>query len=171
MRAVLDSRKRPANLLMNTGQPSTPPRSPMFYVGNAVALIGVLLFLSTFVTFLMNFGNFANFENQVRSDGFRALGGMALIFIGTSMAGIGGGKIIGRRLVQNIEQLRDQIQLNAPPRELSPVRCTYCNVENDPKLSNCTGCGAPLSKKRRCAGCGTVNEPTAKFCNQCGAAL
>ncbi len=86
----------------------------MFYVGTVLAVIGVLLFLSTFVTFLMNFGNFDNFENHVRSDGFRALGGMALIVIGSSMAGIGGGKMIGRRLVQNIEQLRDQVQLNAP---------------------------------------------------------
>ena len=87
------------------------------------------------------------------------------------MSGAGAARSARSRLMQNFQQLRDQVQLNSTSTELPPVRCTYCNVENDAKLSNCTACGAPLSKKRRCAGCGTVNEPTAKFCNQCGAAL
>ncbi len=156
---------------MQSDQPPGSARLPIFYLGTAVSVIGVLLFLSVFVTFLANFGNFDNFDERARSSGFRALGGMVLIVVGGVIASAAGGKRVSSRLLQNAQQLRDQVQLNAPVRELPPVRCAYCSVENDASLSNCTACGAALSKKRRCAGCGTVNEPNAKFCNQCGAGL
>jgi Double zinc ribbon len=171
---------------MDTGQPSDPSsgplsqlaaaktvimRRPLFYLGNVLALVGILLFLSTFLTAALNFGNFDHFDERGRSMALRAFSGIVLIGIGGALSGASATRSARSRLLQNFEQLRDQVQLNAPPQEVPPVRCAYCNVENDPKLSNCTACGAPLSKKRRCTGCGTVNDPNAKFCNQCGASL
>jgi hypothetical protein len=156
---------------MQSEPPPGSPRLPIFYLGTAVSVIGVLLFLSVFVTFLANFGNFDHFDERARSSGFRALGGMVLMVVGGVIASAAGGKRVSSRLLRNVQQLRDQVQLNSPARELPPVRCAYCSVENDAALSNCAACGAPLSKKRRCAGCGTVNEPDAKFCNQCGVAV
>jgi hypothetical protein len=148
-----------------------PPRNALFYLGNVLALVGLLLFLSTFLTAALNFGNFDHFDERGRSTGLRAFSGIVLIAIGAAISGMSAARLTRSRLIQNFQQLRDQVQLNSPPTESPPVRCAYCNVENDPKLSNCTACGAPLSKKRCCAGCGNVNDPDAKFCNQCGAAL
>ena len=51
-----------------------PERKTLYYIGMGVALLGILMFLSTFVTFLMHFGDFSNFHARARSDGFRAFG-------------------------------------------------------------------------------------------------
>jgi hypothetical protein len=71
---------------MQSEQPPGSARLPIFYLGTAVSVIGVLLFLSVFVTFLANFGNFDNFDERARSSGFRALGGMVLIVVGGVIA-------------------------------------------------------------------------------------
>lgn len=62
-------------------------RKLLYYAGMVTCVIGVLLFLSTFVTFLANFGNFNNFDAQVRSGGYRAFGGMLwLILLSPTLA-------------------------------------------------------------------------------------
>jgi hypothetical protein len=38
-------------------------RRPLFYLGNVLALVGLLLFLSTFLTAALNFGNFDHFDD------------------------------------------------------------------------------------------------------------
>jgi hypothetical protein len=66
-----------------------PERKAMYYLGMALVGIGLLLFLSTFVTFLANFGNFDNFTGRARSEGFRAFSGVVLILIGGFLSNVG----------------------------------------------------------------------------------
>jgi len=57
-------------------------RKLAYYIGMGLMILGGLLFVSTFFTFATNFGNFSNFESNAKSDMFRAIGGMALMFVG-----------------------------------------------------------------------------------------
>jgi hypothetical protein len=156
---------------METPSNSSPERGPVAYVGPALMLIGILLFLSTFVTAIANFGNFDNFEGRVKSMGFRALGGMVLFIVGGVVTGATGKGAASSRMMQNLSRLRDQVQINVPKPEPQPVLCQYCNTENDASLAKCESCGAALVKQCRCFGCGTVNDPNARFCNHCGKAI
>ncbi len=56
-------------------------RKTAFYVGRVISAIGLLLFLSTFLTFLLNFGNFDNFEGRAKSGGIRAFAGIIMILV------------------------------------------------------------------------------------------
>ena len=84
---------------MQSEPPPGSARLPIFYLGTAVSVIGVLLFLSVFVTFIANFGNFDHFDERARSSGFRALGGMVLIVVGGVIASAAGSKRVSSRLV------------------------------------------------------------------------
>ena len=55
------------------------PRRPLFYLGNVVALVGLLLFLSTFLTAALNFGNFVTLTSGYARRRFARLGGIVLI--------------------------------------------------------------------------------------------
>jgi hypothetical protein len=63
----------------------SPDRKTLYTVGMVVSIIGGLMFASTFVTFLMHFGDFTDFAGRMRSNGFRAFGGMGLLIIGTML--------------------------------------------------------------------------------------
>ena len=68
------------------------------------------MFLSTFVSAAMNFGNFDNFDGQVRSQMFRAIGGMVLIVIGQIVRGIGARGLAGSGVVLDPEKAREDLQ-------------------------------------------------------------
>jgi hypothetical protein len=57
-------------------------RQAAYYLGLVVMIVGGLMFASVFVTAAMRFGDFSNFEANARSEMFRALGGMGLLFVG-----------------------------------------------------------------------------------------
>ena len=47
-------------------------RKTAYYVGMGLQILGGLLFASTFVTFLMSFGDFTDFEARARSNGLHS---------------------------------------------------------------------------------------------------
>jgi len=88
----------------------SPGRKQLYYVGMGLSVVGVLMFLSTFVTFLMHFGDFSNFHSNARSDGFRAFGGMFLMMIGGALMTVGRAGAAGSGLKLDPEQARRDVE-------------------------------------------------------------
>ena len=85
-------------------------RKTAYYIGMGLQVLGGLLFASTFVTFLMHFGDFTNFEGRAKSEGFRAFGGMALLIIGGIIRGIGAKGLAGSGVLLDPEKARDELE-------------------------------------------------------------
>lgn len=85
-------------------------RKSAYYLGGALSIIGVLMFLSVFVTHAMNFGNFDNFQGQVQSAMFRAIGGMVLIVVGGAITNVGKRGLAGSGVLLDPEQAREDVE-------------------------------------------------------------
>lgn len=81
-------------------------RQVVYYAGMALIAIGLLLFLSTFVTFLANFGNFDGHEARMQSGALRAFGGIVLTWIGGFMRNLGAKGLAGSGILLDPEQGR-----------------------------------------------------------------
>ncbi len=88
----------------------SPEREQLYYAGMALAAVGLLMFLSTFVTFLMHFGDFSNFNANARSDGFRAIGGMILMIVGSGLMAVGRAGAAGSGLKLDPEEARRDVE-------------------------------------------------------------
>lgn len=88
----------------------SPERKALYYFGNGVALIGVLSFVSVFVTGIMHFGDFSNFDAEARSAGIRALLGMGMIVVGSVIANIGARGAAGSGLLLDPQKAREDVE-------------------------------------------------------------
>jgi hypothetical protein len=88
----------------------SPKRQGIYYLGMILSGIGLLLFLSTFVTFLMHFGDFTDFEGRVRSNGTRAFGGMICILIGQFLMHLGRSGVAGSGLKLDPQEARRDLE-------------------------------------------------------------
>ncbi|MAT70940.1 MAG: hypothetical protein CMJ58_15620 [Planctomycetaceae bacterium] len=88
----------------------SPDRRALYYTGMIITGLGVLSFLSTFVTFLWHFGDFSNFTANARSDGLRALGGIIGIIVGGVLMNVGARGAAGSGLVLDPEQARRDVE-------------------------------------------------------------
>ena len=115
------------------------PEDPLVWVGYALSGIGLVLFLSVFVTHALNFGNLHHFEARARSAMLRGVAGMALMIAGGAIRHFAGD---GRRLDDP----------PAPPPERSSVsqgtvvkvRCPWCGSLNAEAAAACGECGGRL---------------------------
>ena len=153
--------------------PTTPPPSPrrdlsperkaIFYVGMALAGIGLISFLSTFVSFAMNFGDFTDFEARGRSMAMRAFGGMILIIIGVIISNIGRMGAAGAGLIPDPQRQR---------ADLEPWNRSAGGMLNDAlsEVDVLKHRPAPTAAivKVRCPQCKALNDEHDKFCGQCG---
>jgi RNA polymerase subunit RPABC4/transcription elongation factor Spt4 len=146
-----------------------PERKTLYYGGMALIGIGLLLFLSTFVTFMANFGNFDNFEGRAQSEGFRAFGGMLLMMIGGFLMNVGAKGWAGSGVVLDPEKARKDVE---PWSRLGGgvVQDALSEVEVVKKIQDRLDSPEPQVKVR-CQKCHALNDETAKFCNQCGSAI
>ena len=85
-------------------------RKTTYYVGNAIAIIGVICFLSTFVSAASNFGNFDNFEARGQSMGLRAITGMIMIIVGAVVSNIGARGLAGSGVILDPEEAREDLK-------------------------------------------------------------
>lgn len=79
-------------------------------MGNAIALVGLLLFFSTFISVALSFGqrtSFDEFGRQGRSMALRAFGGMGLIVVGGVISGIGRQGLAGSGVILDPEKARE----------------------------------------------------------------
>ena len=139
-------------------------RKTAYYIGMGLQVLGGLLFASTFVTFLMHFGDFTNFEGRAKSEGFRAFGGMALLIIGGIIRGIGAKGLAGSGVLLDPEKARD---------ELEPYsRMAGGMVKDAIDEANINLGGKPATVIMvKCGSCGGLNQEAAKLCQECGKQL
>lgn len=145
-------------------------RKAAYQVGLIMTVIGLLLFLSVFVTGAMNFGDFSNFDQNVRSSMFRGIGGMILMIAGSAVRSIGARGIAGSGVVLDPEQAR---------KDLEPFSRQAGGMAKD-LLDEA---GIDLGRGRaaaddessrgqvvmlRCTHCRKLNEEDSKFCQECG---
>lgn len=88
----------------------TPERKTAYYVGNALAVVGLLVFGSIFVSAALNFGNFQAMESLGRSAMLRAVIGMGLLVVGMVVRAIGSHGLAGSGVVIDPEAARRDIE-------------------------------------------------------------
>jgi hypothetical protein len=139
-------------------------RKTAYYVGMGLQILGGLLFASTFVTGLMHFGDFKDFDGQARSEGFRAFGGMALLIIGGIIRGIGERGLAGSGVLLDPEKAREDLE---PYSRMAGGMAKDLLEEANIKIG-----GEPVKVIMvKCRLCGGLNQESAKFCQECGAKL
>jgi len=138
-------------------------RKAAYYLGSVLIGVGLLLFLSVFVTAAMNFGDFDDFETRSSNEMFRAIAGMALIFVGKIVRGIGARGLAGSGVVLDPERAR---------RELEPYSRMAGGMVKDALQEAQVGSGGPQRVVMvKCGACAQLNDEDAQFCKACGKAL
>ena len=85
-------------------------RKTAYYIGSGMALIGLLTFLSVFVTTALNFGDFTNFDSDMRSTSLRAVIGMGLLISGAAVRSVGARGLAGSGVVLDPERARREVE-------------------------------------------------------------
>lgn len=136
-------------------------RKAAFYGGTALMIVGLLLFASTFLTFFSMFGGSFEPMANMQSVMLRAFGGMALIFVGGLVRGVGALGLAGAGVVLDPEKARDELE---PYGRMAGGMIKDALDEADVHL----GAKATEVVKIRCRSCGKLNEEDSKFCQECG---
>lgn len=139
-------------------------RKTAYYVGIGLMILGGLLFASTFVTFILNFGSFDNFEARAISGMLRAFGGMVLLVIGGILRGIGALGVAGSGVKLDPQQAKEELE---PYARMAGGIIKDALDESEIKLGG-------TSEKIimiKCTACGQLNEEDSKFCQECGTRL
>ena len=147
-----------------------PERKAGFFIGLGLSGLGIILFLSVFISGAMHFGDFSDFEARGRNEAMRAIIGMILIMVGGVIAGISRSGLAGSGLTMNPQGMR---------KDLEPWNRATGGMLNDSleeanlgkHLSGIVGGSPKEIVKVRCPQCGALNDEGAKFCNQCGKVL
>ena len=136
-------------------------RKTAYYAGMGMMILGGILFASTFLTFMMHFGDFSNFESNAKSGMFRAFGGMALIFLGGIIRGIGARGLSGSGIVLDAEKAKEELE---PYSRMAGGMIKDALSEADVSLGGKTEKIIMI----KCRACGKLNPEDAKFCQECG---
>ena len=88
----------------------SPERKAVYRLGQIVAALGLLSFLSTFVSAALNFGDLSNFEADTRSMALRAIGGKIMMFVGGGLMTYGFAGAAGSGLNLDPEKAREDLE-------------------------------------------------------------
>ncbi len=139
-------------------------RKTAYYVGIGLMILGGLLFASTFVTIILNFGSFDNFEARAISGMLRAFGGMVLLVIGGILRGIGALGVAGSGVKLDPEQAKEELE---PYARMAGGMIKDALDESEIK----PGGTSEKIIMIKCTACGQLNEEDSKFCQECGTRL
>ena len=144
-------------------------RKTAYYVGNGIALLGLILFLSTFISAAMNFGNFDNFSSRGQSMAMRAFGGMILIFIGSFIANVGAKGLAGSGVILDPEEAREDLK----PYSHQAGGMLSDTLEKAELSKHIAGTGSQPQRvvMLKCRDCSFLNEEDSKFCQECGSKI
>lgn len=140
----------------------------MFYLGMCLTAVGFLLFISTFISGALNFGDFSDFETRVRSMAIRAVAGMILMIVGGTMATIGRAGTAGSGLLLNPRKARQDLE---PWSRSAGGMINDTLEEVDALKPDPTSAAPQTAVKIRCPHCRALNDEDAQYCKQCGRAL
>lgn len=140
-------------------------RKTAYYIGMVLAIIGAITFGSVFVSGIMNFGNFDNFEARGKSMAARGFGGMALMIAGLIVMSIGARGAAGSGLVLDPKKAREDLE---PFTRMAGGMVKDALDEADIKLGKSTPEKVIMVKCRKCS---ELNEEDSKFCQECGQPL
>jgi Short C-terminal domain len=88
----------------------SPERQGLYYFGMVLTGIGLLLFLSTFVSFLSHFGDFTDFDGRAKSGGIRAFGGIICMGLGQFIMRLGRSGVAGSGLKLDPQEARRDLE-------------------------------------------------------------
>jgi len=88
----------------------SPERQGAYYFGMVLSGIGLVLFLSTFVSFISHFGDFSDFEGRAKSGMVRAFGGMICLAIGQLIMRAGRSGVAGSGLKLDPQEARNDLE-------------------------------------------------------------
>lgn len=140
-------------------------RKSIYYVGLGLIVLGVILFLSSFITVAIDmnssFGGPPTFF-------LRAVVGMICIIIGNVLVSIGAKGAAGSGLILDPEKAREDLQ----PFNTAKGKMINDVIENIDVVKNIKGERADREAKEiikiKCRQCGALNDEDAKFCKSCG---
>ena len=151
----------------------SPERKALYYWGNGLAIAGILLFLSVFVTAALNIGHVnshSDFQVQVRSSMLRAVCGFIMIIVGAVISNIGAKGAAGSGVLLDPERARKDVE---PWSRMAGgvAQDSLDEIEVVKKIGDHLESTSAEVVKVRCRKCRALNDEAARFCNQCGAEL
>lgn len=153
----------------------SPERKATYYVGMMVSGIGLLLFLSFFLTVAAGFANPANVAAGAGSAFARAVFGFVMIAAGQFIARIGSRGIFGSGMLLDPEKEREDLEpWNRMAGGMADDTLSELGVVKAVEKALTRGDDEPEQReviKIRCRSCQALNDEDAKFCDQCGAAV
>ncbi len=155
----------------------THQRKLLYYVGMGVSILGLLLFLSTFVSLLIDFERSANVSDSFLSPRFSGAVApqpprdlpMARAFIGMIL--IAGGAFIMRVGARGAAGSGLLLDPDKPRGDLEPYSRMAGGMLRDALDEAGLNPGAGASEiiiMLKCGQCGKLNEQDSKFCQECG---
>lgn len=135
-------------------------RKTMYFIGNAISIVGMLLFLSTFITFLSP-DKFLNNSSSMGGIMARPFIGILLLIAGNGLRTLAARGVAGSGLILDPKKARE---------DLSPWSSMAGGIINDALDETDIGKGKETIKIR-CQSCSELNEEDARFCKQCGKAI
>lgn len=143
----------------------SPQRKVLYYGGMALIAIGLLLFLSVFLSTATSFGNPAAFDIGPTFM-LRSIIGIILIIAGGFLRSIGARGLAGSGVVLDPQRARE---------DLSPYTGAIGGMARDAvdafKANGTETSGEAPQVMVRCRQCKALNREDAKFCDQCGEEL
>jgi hypothetical protein len=88
----------------------TPERKALFRAGQIIAVLGLISFLSVFVSAALSFGDFTDFETRTRWMAIRAVIGMIMMIAGGVLTTIGVAGAAGSMLNLDPEKAREDLE-------------------------------------------------------------
>lgn len=85
-------------------------RKALYYAGTAIIILGLLLFFSTFFLVFSDIGPCDTWQSSIGTMVYRAIGGMALLFIGAILRMIGVRGLAGSGVVLDPDKARDDLE-------------------------------------------------------------
>jgi len=162
---------------MNQPRPDiSPRRKVLYYGGGSVSIIGLILFLSVFITGISRFGDFTDFEARTRSEAMRGVLGMIMIAVGAVIATIGARGAAGSGVILDPQKARKDLEpwnrmaggmANDALSEIEVVQKVVQKLSDPPPPAQPPQ--PPI--KLRCRNCQTLCNEQAKFCSRCGQPL
>jgi hypothetical protein len=148
-------------------------RKMLYYGGMICAGIGLLLFLSTFVSAALNFGRFDNFESNAQSMMIRAVLGMFMMMGGGAINRIGAMGFSASGLFLDPDNARKDVKpWTRMAGGITNDAMNEIDIVQDVKEHFFKPQAPPAEQvKVRCRQCKSLNDEDAKFCDQCGAEL